>query len=65
MSDHTIMGRRNWADLPIAVVGMACRLPGADDLGGYWKLVSERGCARGRSRDRVSTPSCTLIRTAM
>ena len=24
---------------PIAVVGMACRFPGADDLDGYWRLL--------------------------
>ncbi|MFH8346407.1 amino acid adenylation domain-containing protein [Streptomyces sp. NPDC018045] len=33
------------ADDPIAVVGMAVRLPGADDLGAFWDLVrhGERG----------------------
>ncbi|MFD7662718.1 amino acid adenylation domain-containing protein [Streptomyces sp. NPDC059788] len=33
------------ADEPIAVVGMAVRLPGADDLGAFWDLVrnGERG----------------------
>ncbi|WP_298859934.1 type I polyketide synthase [uncultured Gimesia sp.] len=27
-------------DDPVAIVGMACRLPGADDLKGYWNLIS-------------------------
>ncbi|XZE54409.1 C45 family autoproteolytic acyltransferase/hydolase [Planctomycetaceae bacterium SH139] len=26
---------------PIAIVGMACRLPGADDLDAYWRLLIE------------------------
>ena len=26
---------------PIAVVGMACRFPGADDLDAYWRLLVE------------------------
>ncbi|MBX7187299.1 MAG: SDR family oxidoreductase [Vicinamibacteria bacterium] len=30
---------------PLAVVGMACRLPGADNLEEYWKLISEGRCA--------------------
>src|SRR5689334_275717 len=25
--------------IPIAIVGMACRLPGADDLDQYWQLL--------------------------
>ncbi|MFM8734154.1 MAG: beta-ketoacyl synthase N-terminal-like domain-containing protein [Pirellulales bacterium] len=32
---------------PIAIVGMACRLPGADGLEAFWKLVVERGAAWG------------------
>ncbi len=28
-------------EMPIAVVGLGCRLPGADDLSEYWKLISE------------------------
>ena len=29
---------------PIAIVGMACRLPGADSVDEFWKLlVEERG----------------------
>ncbi|HET6423693.1 MAG TPA: polyketide synthase, partial [Planctomycetaceae bacterium] len=28
-------------EMPIAVVGLGCRLPGADDLSAYWKLISE------------------------
>ena len=32
---------------PIAIVGMACRLPGADGLDAFWKLISEGGTAWG------------------
>jgi len=39
------MLRCNWADQPIAVIGMACRLPGADDLDCFWKLILEQRCA--------------------
>jgi acyl transferase domain-containing protein len=26
-------------DMPLAVIGMACRLPGADNLDDYWRLL--------------------------
>lgn len=26
---------------PVAIVGMSCRFPGADDLAGYWSLLTE------------------------
>lgn len=32
---------------PLAIVGMACKLPGADDLGSFWKLIIEQGTAWG------------------
>ncbi|MFM7033886.1 MAG: beta-ketoacyl synthase N-terminal-like domain-containing protein [Planctomycetia bacterium] len=32
---------------PLAIVGMACRLPGADGLEAFWKLLVERGTAWG------------------
>ncbi len=28
------------SDIPVAIVGMACRLPGADDYGAFWKNIS-------------------------
>ncbi|MCC9607890.1 SDR family NAD(P)-dependent oxidoreductase [Blastopirellula sp. JC732] len=28
-------------DIPVAIVGMACRLPGAANLNEYWQLISE------------------------
>src|SRR5262245_31802621 len=28
-------------DEPIAIIGMACRFPGAPNLDAYWKLISE------------------------
>jgi len=41
---------------PIAIVGMACRLPGADDVDGFWTLLTE-------SRDAVvELPSHRLNR---
>ena len=32
---------------PLAIVGMACRLPGADSTDEYWRLISEGRCAIG------------------
>lgn len=32
---------------PLAIVGMACRLPGADGLDAFWRLVVGRGIAWG------------------
>ena len=29
------------ATAPIAIIGMSCRFPGADDLGAFWRLLSE------------------------
>lgn len=29
------------AEIPLAIIGMGCRLPGADDLDGYWRLLLE------------------------
>ncbi|HTU26664.1 MAG TPA: beta-ketoacyl synthase N-terminal-like domain-containing protein, partial [Pirellulales bacterium] len=29
------------SDIPLAIIGMGCRLPGADDLDQYWELVSQ------------------------
>jgi hypothetical protein len=31
---------------PIAIVGMSCRLPGADDLDEFWKLIAEQRTAQ-------------------
>ena len=36
------VGRTN---IPIAIIGMACRLPGADNLEQYWQLLSTGGSA--------------------
>ncbi len=41
------MTRHGFHDLPLAVVGMACRLPGADGLDAYWRLVREGRSAIG------------------
>ncbi|BCM72070.1 modular polyketide synthase [Streptomyces sp. EAS-AB2608] len=32
---------------PVAVVGMACRFPGADDLDGFWRMLRRGGDAIG------------------
>ncbi|MFI4876049.1 MAG: beta-ketoacyl synthase N-terminal-like domain-containing protein, partial [Blastopirellula sp. JB062] len=34
-------------DIPVAIVGMACRLPGAANLDEYWRLISEGRSAVG------------------
>ncbi len=39
-------------EIPIAIVGMACRLPGAPDVEAYWKLIRT-----GRSAIRELPPS--------
>ncbi|MBR8742212.1 type I polyketide synthase [Nocardiopsis sp. MG754419] len=40
-------GHPSWE--PIAIVGMACRLPGAGDLGSFWRLL-------GEGREAISSP---------
>ncbi|QES45033.1 beta-ketoacyl synthase [Streptomyces venezuelae] len=43
---------------PIAVVGMACRLPGAPDPAAFWRLLSEgRGAVRDTPPERRRTDS--------
>jgi 3-oxoacyl-[acyl-carrier-protein] synthase II len=37
------MNQRNTPREPIAVVGMACRFPGAEDLRSFWNLLREGG----------------------
>lgn len=37
--------------VPIAVVGMGCRMPGAENLDEYWSLISEGRSAIGRLPD--------------
>ena len=36
---------RGKTDIPIAIIGMACRLPGADNLDAYWQLLASGGSA--------------------
>jgi 3-oxoacyl-(acyl-carrier-protein) synthase len=38
-------GRAMPGDARIAVIGMACRLPGAPDLAAFWELLRSGGCA--------------------
>lgn len=37
----------HWLNRPLAIIGMACRLPGADGLEEYWQLLSEGRSAVG------------------
>ena len=37
----------NFADKPIAIIGMGCRLPGADNCDEFWKLLIEGRSALG------------------
>lgn len=40
--------------MPLAIIGMGCRLPGADDLDAYWRLVIEgRSAVREMPADRM------------
>ncbi|MBX3439062.1 MAG: polyketide synthase, partial [Planctomycetaceae bacterium] len=40
--------------IPVAIIGMGCRLPGADDLDAYWKLIIEgRSAVREMPADRM------------
>ncbi|MFF0836623.1 MULTISPECIES: SDR family NAD(P)-dependent oxidoreductase [unclassified Streptomyces] len=46
------------AAAPVAVIGMACRLPGAPDLAAYWDLLSEgRSAIRRVPEDRWGRPA--------
>ncbi|MBT4865318.1 MAG: hypothetical protein HON53_09390, partial [Planctomycetaceae bacterium] len=42
------MTKQNIADIPLAIVGMACRLPGADNLDEFWTLLAEGGSQLGQ-----------------
>ncbi|MEM9587927.1 MAG: beta-ketoacyl synthase N-terminal-like domain-containing protein, partial [Planctomycetota bacterium] len=37
----TTCSEHRFADTPLAIIGMACRLPGANDLHEYWSLMIE------------------------
>jgi len=37
--------RQEIASIPLAIIGMGCRLPGADNLDEFWRLVLEGRCA--------------------
>ena len=32
------------AELDIAIIGMACRFPGANDIESFWRNLREGGC---------------------
>jgi len=42
---------------PVAIIGMACRFPGAPDLGAYWELLIE-----GKNTVSKSTPGSGALR---
>jgi len=39
------MTRHSFEDLPLAIIGMACRLPGAENLDQYWHLLRDGASA--------------------
>ena len=43
--------KTNWLNRPLAIVGMACRLPGAEDLDSFWELLVNSGYAIERMPD--------------
>ncbi|WP_344960469.1 beta-ketoacyl synthase N-terminal-like domain-containing protein [Streptomyces thioluteus] len=48
---------------PVAIVGMAVLLPGAPDLGTYWRNLTDGGSTPSpRSRPGVGTPPSTTRR---
>ena len=50
------------ASVPLAIVGMACRLPGADNLEEYWKLIVEGRSAIGElPNDRLDRNFTTIF----
>src|SRR5216683_2580792 len=43
----------SWPPFPVAIVGMSCRLPGANDIGQFWELLrSGRDAVSEVPRDR-------------
>lgn len=42
---------------PVAIIGMACRFPGAPDLGAFWELLIE-----GKNTVSKSTPGSGALR---
>ncbi|MCE0445503.1 hypothetical protein LT493_12070 [Streptomyces tricolor] len=40
---------------PVAVVGMACRFPGADDLDGFWRMLRRGGDAISPRHEACAT----------
>lgn len=45
METNRLLDSTGPAGQPIAIVGMACRYPGAPDLGGFWRLLEAGGNA--------------------
>jgi acyl transferase domain-containing protein len=53
------MRTSNFHTMPLAIIGMACRYPGADNLEEYWRLILERRCAiRELASDRLNRNHC-------
>ena len=42
------MSKSEMTDDPVAIVGMACRLPGAENVDGFWNLISRSEVAIGK-----------------
>ena len=47
VAEQIVLSER--VDEPIAIVGMACRFPGAEDVEAFWKLLVEGRCAIGEA----------------
>ena len=45
VQSHPHDGAHSGGDDPIAIVGMACRFPGAENLDAFWKLLEAGGNA--------------------
>ncbi len=48
---NSLSQQPSWLNRPLAIVGMACRLPGAEDLDSFWELLSSGGYAIERMPD--------------
>jgi phthiocerol/phenolphthiocerol synthesis type-I polyketide synthase C len=45
---HAPGARRARTDEPVAIIGLACRFPGASDPAAFWDLLAEARCAVGK-----------------
>ena len=59
MSQITGLAERSESDQSIAIIGMACRFPGADDINAFWSLLEAENAVQegvpGSGIGRVGT----------